>query len=379
MEFGLMFFSSAAASSGAGKYHLLLEAARFADSHGFCAVWTPERHFHAFGGLFPSPAVISAALAMVTHKVQIRAGSLISPLHQAIRIAEEWSVVDNLSNGRICISFGSGWNVDDFLFFPDRYSTRHAVMYEQIETVRRLWRGEEMAFDNSFGKPVQVALHPKPIQRELPVWITSSGSVETFVSAGVQGANVLTHLIGQTIDQLAHKVERYRMALREHHGADAQGKVTLMLHTYLGADYDATKARVRTPFREYLRSAVGLEQSAAAGGGAISGGHRIEAHEIPPEVLEELLDLTFERYVETASLIGTPASCEPLLGRLAEIGIDEIACLIDFVDDPAAVLAGLPYLAELREAYPVRRGLRHLSRKEMATDQPAAPAASEVI
>lgn len=351
MDFGLMFFSSAASAGEAGKYGLLIEAAKFADEHGFCAVWTPERHFHEFGGLFPSPAVVSAALAMVTRNVQIRAGSLISPLHQAIRIAEEWSVVDNLSNGRVAISFGSGWNVDDFLLFPERYTSRHAVMYQQMETVRRLWRGEEMVFENSFGKPVQVALHPRPVQPELPVWVTSSGNAETFVSAGVQGANVLTHLIGQTIDQLAGKVERYRAALREHHGDAARGKVTLMLHTHLGTDQGEVKARVRTPLREYLRSAVRLEQLAAEGGGAISGGHRIEAHEISPEVLDELLDVTFERYVETASLIGTPASCEPLLWKLEETGIDEIACLVDFLDDPAAVLAGLPYLAELREAF----------------------------
>lgn len=351
MDFGLMFFSSAASVSGTDKYRLLTEAARFADRHGFCAVWTPERHFHDFGGLFPCPAVVSAALAMITRDIQIRAGSLISPLHQAIRIAEEWSVVDNLSNGRVAISFGSGWNVDDFLLFPERYTSRHAVMYQQIDTVRRLWRGEEMVFENSFGKPVRVALHPRPVQPELPVWITSSGNTETFVSAGIQGANVLTHLIGQTIDQLAGKVERYRAALREHHGEEARGKVTLMLHTCLGADQGEVEARVRTPLREYLRSAISLEQLAAEGGGVISGGHKVQAHEIPPETLDQLLDLTLERYIETASLIGTPQSCEPLLWRLEEIGIDEVACLVDFLDDSAAVLAGLPHLAELRTAF----------------------------
>lgn len=351
MDFGMMFFSSAASISKAEKYKLLMEAARFSDCHGFCAVWTPERHFHDFGGLFPSPAVTSAALAMITRNVQIRAGSLISPLHQAIRIAEEWSVVDNLSNGRVAISFGSGWNVDDFLHFPERYRSRHAVMYQQIETVRRLWRGEEMVFENSFGRPVRVSLHPRPIQPELPVWITTSGNTETFVSAGVQGANVLTHLIGQTIDQLAVKVERYRAALREHHGEKARGRVTLMLHTCLGEDQGEVRARVRAPLREYLRSAVSLEQLAAEGGGVISGGHKIQAHEILPETLDQLLDVAVERYIETASLIGTPPGCEPLLWRLEEIGIDEIACLVDFLDDSAAVLAGLPYLAELQAAF----------------------------
>ncbi len=351
MDFGLMFFSSSGAAAANGRYSLLLEAARYADEHGFRAVWTPERHFHEFGGLFPSPAVVSAALAMITRQLEIRAGSLISPLHQAIRIAEEWSIVDNLSGGRVAVSFGSGWNVDDFLFFPERYASRHAVMYGQIDTVRRLWRGEELELANSLGKPVRVALYPKPVQPELPVWITSSGNVETFVRAGVHGANVLTHLIGQTADQLAGKIERYRAALAEHQGPQARGKVTLMLHTCLGADREEVKARVRTPLREYLRSAVSLEQLAALGGGTISGGHQIQAQEIPPAVLEELLDVTFERYVETASLIGTPASCEPLLWRCEEIGVDEIACLVDFLDDPAAVMAGLPYLAELRETF----------------------------
>jgi natural product biosynthesis luciferase-like monooxygenase protein len=348
MEFGLMFFSSGGAGTGPDKYALLLEAARFADRHGFCSVWTPERHFHEFGGLFPSPAVLSAALAMVTDHLQIRAGSLISPLHHALRIAEEWSVVDNLSAGRVAVSFGSGWNVDDFLFFPERYESRHAVMYSQIDTVRRLWRGEPVVQENSFGRPVAATLFPRPVQSQLPIWITSSGNAETFASAGACGANLLTHLLGQDLAALATKIERYRAALHDHHGAQASGRVTLMLHTFLGEDAEAVKARVRGPLREYLRSAVGLEQLAAAGGGVISGGHRIDPHAIPPAALEELLDIAFERYFSGASLLGTPAGCEPLVWRLEEIGVDEIACLIDFIADRQAVLEALPYIAQLQ-------------------------------
>lgn len=351
MEFGIMFFSSGGGSSGSDKYGLLLDAARIADERGFRCVWTPERHFHEFGGIFPNPAVLGAALAVATSRLQIRAGSLISPLHHTLRIAEDWSVVDNLSGGRAAVSFGSGWNVDDFLFFPERYASRQATMYEQIETVRRLWRGDQIAQTNSFGKEVRVRLYPRPVQAELPIWVTSSGNVETFVSAGRHGANVLTHLIGQDLDALEPKIERYRQALRERHGDAAVGTVSLMLHTFLGADVEEVKAKVRGPFREYLRSAISLEQLAAAGGGVISGGHRIQAHEISPQALDELLDLTFERYFRGGALMGTPASCEDLLWRLEEIGIDEIACLIDFLDDRAAILEGLSYLSELRDAF----------------------------
>ena len=348
MEYGIMFFSSATGKAGANPYRLLLEAARFADTHGFACVWVPERHFHEFGGLFPNPAVTGAALATITERLQIRAGSLISPLHHSIRIAEDWAVVDNLSGGRIALSFGSGWNVNDFVFFPERYERRQAVMYRQIEEVRRLWSGDTTTRKNSFDKDVVLTCYPKPVQDELPIWVTSSGHVDTFISAGKIGANILTHLIGQDLETLSEKIARYRTARGEAGYDPKAGTVTLMLHTYLGTDAEAVRAKVRTPFREYLRSAVKLEVKAAKGGGSISGGHKIEEHEIRPEDFEDLLDAAFDRYYRRGSLLGTVSSCKGLVWELEELGVNEIACLIDFLDDPDAVLEGLKHLDALR-------------------------------
>ncbi len=108
MDFSLFYFASAAQTAAEDSYRLLIEGAKFADRHGFKAVWTPERHFHSFGGLFPNPSLTSAAIAAITERVQIRAGSVVLPLHHPVRVAEEWAVVDNLSNGRVGISFASG-------------------------------------------------------------------------------------------------------------------------------------------------------------------------------------------------------------------------------------------------------------------------------
>ena len=127
MDFSLFYFSGdEAEGSGPDKYRLLLEGARWADEHGFWAVWTPERHFHAFGGLYPHPAVTGAAVAAVTENVGIRAGSVVMPLHHPIRVAEAWSVVDNLSNGRVAISFASGWQPNDFVLMPRELRQRQA-------------------------------------------------------------------------------------------------------------------------------------------------------------------------------------------------------------------------------------------------------------
>lgn len=350
MNFGIMFFSSVGQQPQRSKYRLVLEAAQFADRNDFVCVWTPERHFHEFGGSFPNPSVTSAALAMVTEKIQLRGGSVISPLHHSHRIAEEWSVVDNLSGGRVAIAFGSGWNVDDFIFFPDRYEQRHAVMYQQIEEIRHLWSGGNVRQKNSFGKELELALYPKPVQKHLPVWVTTSGNVETFKSAGAIGANILTHMIGQDLASLSDKIQQYRET-RERNDFDPDtGLVTLMLHTFLGSDIETVKNKVRKPFRNYLKSAISLEQMAAHGGGAISGGHKIEPHEISEDVMEDLLDITFERYFETAALMGTVSSCRDFIWKLKSAGVDEIACLIDFLDDHEAIMEGLNPLSELRKS-----------------------------
>jgi natural product biosynthesis luciferase-like monooxygenase protein len=349
VEFGVMFFSSEPEHAN-DKYKMVLEVAKRADAAGFVAVWTPERHFHEFGGIFPNPAITSAALAMVTRRLQLRAGSVISPLHDVLRVAEEWSVVDNLSGGRAAAAFGSGWNPDDFVFYPERYETRQAHMYQQLEVIHKLWSGGTLSRPNAYGQLVEVRLYPRPIQARLPIWITSSGNVKTFESAGAKGANLLTHLIGQDLDTLAAKIRAYRNA-RTHAGLDAQGGiVSLMLHTFLGASIEHVRDVVRRPFREYLRSALSLEEKATSASEAARGRHSSERLDVASPQMEELLDLTFERYFERAALMGTVQSCQPWLSQLANIGVNEIACLVDFGVSTDEALASFQYVSELRAA-----------------------------
>ena len=353
VQFGLMFFASNSGGRPAReRYETIVQAARMSDDAGLVAVWTPERHFDDFGGVFPNPALLSAALATATRRVGLRAGSLISPLHHTVRVAEDWAVVDNLTGGgRVGVSFGSGWNINDFVLAPDRYEHRRAIVVEQIDQVRRLWRGEPLELVNPAGKPVEVRLQPRPISPELPVWLTSSGNTQTFEQAGAIGANVLTHLIGQDLEQLAAKIDTYRRA-RQHAGQDpATGVVSLMLHTFLAADGEHARRLTREPFREYLRSAAALEQRSAAGGGTISGGYALPEEDIPADLIEELLDITYERYVRGASLIGAPDELVGYVERLAALGVTEVACLVDFGVPDELVLEHLPWLFRLVDEF----------------------------
>src|SRR5690606_12071647 len=142
-----------------------------------------------------------AAVAAITSKVKVRAGSVVMPLEHPIRVAEAWSIVDNLSNGRVGISVASGWQPNDFVLRPQNFATAKQAMFDGIEQVQRLWRGETVTFEGATPDPVAVTTLPRPVQPELPTWITSAGNPETYIQAGRIGANVLTHLLGQSVEQ----------------------------------------------------------------------------------------------------------------------------------------------------------------------------------
>jgi natural product biosynthesis luciferase-like monooxygenase protein len=348
MDFSLFYFASADDGEYADKYRLLIEGAKFADNHGFAAVWTPERHFHEFGGLYPNPSVTSAAIATVTERIQIRAGSVVLPLHDPLRVAEEWAVVDNLSNGRAAISFASGWQPNDFVIAPQNYANRKEVMLRGIETVRRLWRGEKVRRRDGKGTDIEVRILPRPIQHELPIWVTAAGSPDTFRLAGEIGANLLTHLLGQSIEQLAEKIAIYRRAWREHGHGPGTGHVTLMLHTFVGSSDDEVREKVRVPFSNYLRSSVDLWLARSPGQ---------DIRDFTEEELEDLVSYAFDRYFETSGLFGTPDTCLQIIDRLKAIDVDEVACLIDFGVDFDSVISGLHYLDKARELSNTSRGV----------------------
>jgi natural product biosynthesis luciferase-like monooxygenase protein len=338
MDFSLFYFANDSRQGDTDRYGLLLDGARFADANDFAAVWTPERHFHPFGGLYPNPSVTSAAVAAVTSRVAIRAGSVVAPLHHPLRVAEEWAVVDNLSRGRVGVSFASGWHAADFALRPEAYADRRRLMLEHAEQIRALWRGEPMTVTDGVGSPREVRVFPPPVQPELPIWLTTGGAVETFQAAGRMGAGVLTHLLGQNLDDLRTKIDAYRAEVPK-----GPGHVVLMVHTYLGDDEEAARELVRPALSEYIRSSLGLILSSQ-----LDGKRRIDPAKLPPEEVDFLVENAFNRYFDEGGLLGTVPKARDVVQRLSDIGVDEVACLIDFGLPDKLILAGLDQLNDLR-------------------------------
>ncbi|MCB0191876.1 MAG: LLM class flavin-dependent oxidoreductase [Anaerolineae bacterium] len=338
LTFSVIFFSDANQTPD-HKYQLVFDIATFADQHGFQAVWMPERHFHPFGGIYPNPSVLAAALAMKTQQIRLRSGSVVLPLHHPLEVVEAWAMIDHLSGGRVDLGFASGWNPNDFVLSPTTYANLREVWQQRIPLVQQLWRGETMTFMNGQGEEVALQVYPKPLQAELNVWLTISKSVDSFRYAGSQGYHVLTMLQGIDLNELGQKIQVYRTARQENGFDPAEGIVTLMLHTLVHRDLKTVEAAVREPFWAYIKSAL--------------TGHvqQVAKDQRPGEAeLNKMVDYSYERYFKTGALFGSVSDAEKVAEKARSVGVNEIACLMDFGVEHAVVMDSLAYLKALKNS-----------------------------
>jgi hypothetical protein len=117
-----------------------------------------------------------------------------------------------------------------------------------------------------------------------------------------------------------------------------------MLHTLIGPDRDDVRDLVREPFSAYLRSSMDL---VAASSGLLPTG--LDPASLPERDQEFLVKAAFERYFTTSGLFGTVADGAQVVARLEAMGVDEVACLIDYGVPHDDVLDSLSYLAELNQ------------------------------
>ncbi|MFD5778923.1 amino acid adenylation domain-containing protein [Streptomyces sp. NPDC126933] len=342
-DFSLYFFGDYPETGTPDTYGLIMKAAEFADRHGFHALWFPERHFDSFGAPFPNPSVLAAALAARTSRVRLHAGSVVLPLHHPVRVAEEWSVVDNLSGGRVGLCFASGWHAKDFALAPEIFGAHREAMYERLETVRTLWSGRPLTMAAGDGNPVEIRLQPRPVQDMPPLYVAVVGNPDSYRRAAAEGLGIVTNLMSQSVEQLAENIALYRRTRAEHGHDPAAGRVVVLAHTYLGADAETARAEAYQPFVSYLRSSLALFDQVTN-----SLGFEVDLENTPQEDVDFLLSRAYESYCASRALIGDAESVAGTLRQLIQAGADEIACFVDFGIPADKVLAALPAIDALR-------------------------------
>jgi natural product biosynthesis luciferase-like monooxygenase protein len=335
----LAFFGLQARGRERDAYRSMIDAARVADELGLAAIWTPERHFDRFGGAFPSPAVIAAALATQTSTIGLRAGSVVLPLTRPARMVEEWALVDNLSGGRVGVAIASGWRDRDRLLAP---SAERPDLEQSIDEVRRLWRGETVTLRGAGDVVGDVQVQPAPVQPELPIWLTVMSNPASWALAARLGVGVFTNMIGRSLPALTRTIAEHRSA------APRNTEVAVMLHAHVEAHHAGAQRRGGELLEHYLAESAALFAGADHTTRVSDRLATMSEHERAAEV-RAVAKLSAPRYLDGCSLIGDPGSCAEVLDAFGEAGVTEVACLVDFGPSPDEVLATIRRLAALND------------------------------
>jgi len=111
------------------------------------------------------PLVAMGAAAAVTSKIVLGTGVSLVAQHDPIVMAKQLATLDVMSNGRITLGVGFGWNQDEMADHGVEYSTRRAKAREHVLAMMELWANDEASFDGDYVRFAPSWSWPKPIQR----------------------------------------------------------------------------------------------------------------------------------------------------------------------------------------------------------------------
>ena len=217
MKFGIGPFSMRKQpenpSSHAEIYKQALEQVKLAEEVNFDSAWIAEHHFLG-DGFCPSPIVTASAMAAVTKQIKIGTCALLLPLHNPVRVAEDASVVDNISNGRFILGIGMGYNKEEFDGFGIPMNQRPSRMEEGIDVIVKSWTESNFSYEGKRYRFSNLNVTPKPAQKPcIPIYI---GAVEepAIRRVGRLGYPLLINPI-RTMQMIRDMINIYNDAARE--------------------------------------------------------------------------------------------------------------------------------------------------------------------
>ncbi len=256
MKFSLFYLTSYVQSvhgSERGLYDQLITQVQAAEQMGMEAVWLAEHHFFDYGGHVPSIPVLGATIAARTTRIKIASGIVMIGLQDPIRVAEQFAMLDQLSNGRVLFGIGRGFQKCEFDAFQRKMDDSRIAFDEAHDVIRKAWGQERFSHDGRFTKVKNLRVLPKPLQKPMPpFYVACTFTPQSFQWTGTQGHNLLfVPYASPDLEAVRQNVELYRSAYSTA-GHGKSGDVVAALHMYCGETAEKGKEEPRKAMMHYL-------------------------------------------------------------------------------------------------------------------------------
>jgi len=302
----------------ADRHALWVEMGRIGETLGFSAIQFGEHHDSEY--IISSPQMVLAAISSVTKRIKLGTGVSLLANIDPVRVAEDFATLDQLSNGRAEIGFGSGIEENVFRLFGQDAGRRKEMMNENLALLRRLWSEGEISWNGEFRSPINsVYLRPRTFSgRPIPI-ARGTATLDTAKAIGAAGDHLLVPTMLGSFDNLKAVNLAYRQAhlAAGHDPRDAV--VSGVAYVYVGKD----GARARdyyAPFGDNYSAMVGRE---------------FGRHKMNPDIAK--LAITSIGRVIDMACCGTPEEVANgiIHASKAAGGLERMACMFDLGGLPA--------------------------------------------
>src|SRR3954467_861115 len=284
----------------------ILDEALYAEKVGLNSAWIGEHHFSTLGVL-SCPDLVLAHVAARTKKIRLAPAVTVLPLHQPIRVAEQWATLDLLSGGRVDFAAGRGYDRREYAPFHVSFEDNQSIFEEGMEIVQRLWasdtpishHGRHYQFDN-------VAITPRPVQQPLPAYVASFSkpSIELAGRLG-SGLIVAPFASAMTFGGLRQVADLYHDTCARHGKAPQRLMCSYFIHfADNAAAEEAARARQIRYYKECVIAAFPGDPATAP-----------PSYRYFVEIVERLNKVRPEDLGDNSVLIGSPAQITDTLNK----------------------------------------------------------------
>ncbi|MGW5106774.1 LLM class flavin-dependent oxidoreductase [Nocardia sp. NPDC004123] len=259
MELGLTTFAETHPVGGDGpvptageRLRQVVEEAVATEQAGLDVYGVGEHHRKDFAA--SSPAVVLAAIASRTERIQLTSAVTVLSSADPVRAFQDFSTLDGISNGRAELMAGRGSFIESFPLFGYDLGDYDELFEEKLALLLKIREEEPVTWSGRFRAPLTDAIvYPRTENRPLPVWIAVGGSPESVVRAGLLGLPLAIAIIGGQPARFKPLVDLYHRALEE--GGHEPQPVAVHAHGYVA---DTDKEAVEDFYAPYARAMSGI-------------------------------------------------------------------------------------------------------------------------
>lgn len=198
--------------SHAQRLREVVEEIILADQVGLDVFGVGEHHRVDYAA--SSPAMVLSAAAPQTKKIRLTSAVTVLSSTDPVRVFQDFSTLDGISNGRAEIMAGRGSFIESFPLFGYNLKDYDELFEEHLALLLKIRESEKVTWEGVHRPAINdLGIYPRPVQNPLPVWIGSGGNQESAVRAGLLGLPLMLAIIGGSPMQFSPLVQLYKKKL----------------------------------------------------------------------------------------------------------------------------------------------------------------------